>query len=268
VDTAVGGYRVTAFPALVDEGSTVGVRTFPDEAAQREATWAGTRRFLLLVLGSPEAAVERKLGNADRLALAAAPYATVADVLEDCVTAAVDVLLAEAGGPAWDDEGFRSLAAAVKPRLVEVATDVTVQAAGILAVARSVEQRAADLTAEALQPALTDIAVQVARLVGPGFVAAAGAARLRDLRRYLRAVEHRLDRLATTWSKDRTLMQRVQAVEAAYDDLRARRDGPEVTALRWRIEELRVSLFAQSLGTAEPVSEPRLLREIARLREA
>jgi ATP-dependent helicase HrpA len=63
-------------------------------------------------------------------------------------------------------------------------------------------------------------------------------------------------------------MQRVQAVEAAYDDLRARRDGPEVTALRWRIEELRVSLFAQSLGTAEPVSEPRLLREITRLREA
>ena len=268
VDTAVGGYRVTAFPALVDEGSTVGVRTFPDEAAQREAMWAGIRRLLLLVLGSPEAAVERKLGNADRLALAAAPYATVADVLEDCVTAAVDVLLAEAGGPAWDEEGFRSLAAAVKPRLVQVATDVTVQAAGILAVARSVEQRAADLTAEALQPALTDIAVQVARLVGPGFVAAAGAARLRDLRRYLRAVEHRLDRLATTWSKDRTLMQRVQAVEAAYDDLRARRDGPEVTALRWRIEELRVSLFAQSLGTAEPVSEPRLLREIARLREA
>jgi ATP-dependent helicase HrpA len=265
VDTAIGGYRVTAFPALVDEGSTVGVRTFPDAAAQREAMWAGTRRLVLLVLGSPVAAVERKLGHADRLALAAAPYATVAEVLDDCVTAAVDVLLAEAGGLAWDEEGFRSLAAAVKPRLVDVATDVTGQAAGILAAARYVEQRAADLTAEVLQPALTDIAVQVARLVGPGFVAAAGAARLPDLRRYLRAVEHRLDRLAKTWPKDRALMQRVQAVEAAYDDLRARRDGPEVAALRWRLEELRVSLFAQSLGTAEPVSEPRLLREIERL---
>jgi ATP-dependent helicase HrpA len=143
-----------------------------------------------------------------------------------------------------------------------------VQAAGILAAARSVEERAAGLTAEALQPALTDVAVQVARLVGPGFVSAAGAARLPDLRRYLRAVEHRLDRLAATWQKDRALMLRVQTVEAAYDDLRARRDGPEVAALRWRIEELRVSLFAQSLGAAQPVSEQRLLREIERLRAA
>jgi ATP-dependent helicase HrpA len=265
VDTAIGGYRVSAFPALVDEGATVGVRTFPDEAAQEEAMWAGTRRLLLLTGGSPVAAVQRKLRNADRLALAAAPYATVADVLDDAVTAALDVLLVEAGGPAWDEEGFRSLAAAVRARLVDVATDVTVQTADVLAAVRSVEERTADLTAEALQPALTDIAVQVARLVGPGFVTAAGAARLPDLRRYLRAVEHQLDRLPTTWQKDRVLMHRVSAIEAAYEELRARRDGAEVAALRWRIEELRVSLFAQSLGTAEPVSEQRLLREIRRL---
>jgi ATP-dependent helicase HrpA len=149
-----------------------------------------------------------------------------------------------------------------------VTTDVTRQAAGILAAARAVDARAADLTAEALQPALTDVAVQVARLVGPGFVTAAGARRLPDLRRYLRAVEHRLQRLPTIWQKDRVLLQRVQAVEAAYDDLRARRDGAEVAALRWRIEELRVSLFAQQLRTPEPVSEQRLLREIERLRAA
>ncbi len=268
VDTTVGGYRVTAYPALVDEGSSVAVRTSPDEASQRDAMWAGTRRLLLLTVGSPVAAVQRRLGNDARLALAAAPYATVAEVLDDCVAAAVDALLAEAGGPAWDEERFRALAAAVRSRLVEVATDVTVQAAGILAAARAVEERAAGLTADALQPSLTDIAVQVARLVGPGFVSAAGVDRLPDLRRYLRAVAHRLDRLPTTWSKDRALVQRVAVVESAYDDLRARRDGPEVAALRWRVEELRVSLFAQSVGTPEPVSEQRLLREIERLRAA
>jgi ATP-dependent helicase HrpA len=266
VDTAIGGYRVTAYPALVDEGTTVGVRTFPDAGSQAEAMWAGTRRLLLLELGSPVAAVQRRLRNADRLALASAPYATVAGVLDDCVTAALDELLAGAGGPAWDGAGFRALEAAVRAGLVDVATDVTRSAAEVLAAARTVDQRAAELTAEALQPALTDIAVQVARLVGPGFVATAGVRRLPDLRRYLRAVEHRLQRLPTTWQKDRALLQRVQAVEAAYDDLRARRDGAEVAALRWRIEELRVSLFAQHIGTPEPVSEQRLLREIERLR--
>ena len=266
VDAVVGGYRVTAHPALVDEGTTVGVRTFPDEAAQWDAMWAGSRRLLLLTVGSPVAAVQRRLPNDARLALAAAPYATAAEVLEDCVAAAVDALLAEGGGPAWDEEGFRALAAAVRSRLVGVATDITVQAAGILAEARTIEERASGMTAEALQPSLTDIAVQVARLVGPGFVSAAGASRLPDLRRYLRAVAHRLDRLPTTWQKDRALVRRVAVVESAYDDLRARQDGTEVAALRWRLEELRVSLFAQSVGTPEPVSEQRLLRDIERLR--
>jgi ATP-dependent helicase HrpA len=112
----VGGYRVPAHPALVDEGATVAVRTFPDVASQQAALWAGTRRLLLLTVGSPVAAVQRKLRNEDRLALAAAPYATVAEVLDDCATAAVDELLAGAGGPAWDEAGFRALAAAVKAR--------------------------------------------------------------------------------------------------------------------------------------------------------
>jgi ATP-dependent helicase HrpA len=268
VEATVGGYRVPAHPALVDEGGTVAVRTFPDVGSQQAAMWAGTRRLLLLTVGSPVSAVQRRLRNEDRLALAAAPYASVAEVLDDCATAAVDMLLAEGGGPAWDEAGFEALARSVRARLVDVTTDVTRQAAAILAAARTVDQRATELTADALQPALTDIAVQVARLVGPGFVTAAGVHRLPDLRRYLRAVEHRLQRLPQIWQKDHVLLQRVQAVESAYDDLRARRDGVEVAILRWRIEELRVSLFAQHLGTPEPVSEQRLLREIERLRAA
>jgi ATP-dependent helicase HrpA len=60
-------------------------------------------------------------------------------------------------------------------------------------------------------------------------------------------------------------MRRVNDVEDAYGRLAAARPRPEVAEIRWLIEELRVSLFAQTLGTARPVSEKRLLREIERL---
>jgi ATP-dependent helicase HrpA len=110
-----------------------------------------------------------------------------------------------------------------------------------------------------------DISVQVVRLVHPGFVSATGTARLGDLLRYLRAVSVRLDKLAKDPHRDRRIMQQAQAVEAAYDRLRSQRAGPEVAEVRWLLEELRVSLWAQSLGTAVPVSETRILREIQRL---
>ncbi|MBA2624134.1 MAG: ATP-dependent RNA helicase HrpA, partial [Acidimicrobiia bacterium] len=266
VETEVGGYPVTAYPALVDEGTSVGVRTFPDRAAQGLSMWEGTRRLLLLSVGSPVATVQRQSTNAVRLALASSPYATSAEVLDDCVVAALDSLLADAGGPVWDEEAFGELSRVVGKGLGDATLDVARRAGAILAGARRIEARSAAMNADVLQPALDDVALQVARLVGPGFVAAAGVGHLVGIERYLRAVEHRLDRLPTSWPRDRVLMERVQQVEQGYDHLRTSRSGAEVTELRWLLEELRVSLFAQTIGTAQPVSEKRVRQELERLR--
>jgi ATP-dependent helicase HrpA len=105
----------------------------------------------------------------------------------------------------------------------------------------------------------------VGALVGPGFVAAAGRRRLPDLRRYLAAAAYRLDRLAGDAARDAVRMGRVQAVQAELAGFLAglppgRREADEVRQLRWMVEELRVSLFAQSLGTPYPVSEQRIYR--------
>ena len=92
-------------------------------------------------------------------------------------------------------------------------------------------------------------------------------ARLRDVRRYLRAMEHRLERAATN-PRERVLQEQVDGVETAYADLleslpATRRAAADVTDIGWMVEELRVSLFAQSLGTAHPVSEKRVRTAIA-----
>jgi ATP-dependent helicase HrpA len=242
----------------------VAVRTFASAAEQHDAMWAGTRRLLLLGAGSPAADVQRRLRNDTKLALASAPFATVAEVVDDVVAAALDEVLADAGGPAWDEVGFAALQADVRKRLVPRAVEVAVGAGRVLAAARDVERRLSSLTAAALQPAATDISVQVARLVHPGFVSAAGTARLADVERYLAAVSVRLDKLARDPHRDRRLMQQVEGVEAAYERVRSG-GGPEAADVRWLIEELRVGLWAQTLGTAVPVSEARVRREIDRL---
>ena len=96
-------WSVAAYPALVDEGDSVGLRVLPTEAEQALAMWAGTRRLLLLQLGSPLRTLDRSLTNASKLAIAASGHVTASEVYIDAATAAVDQLLLEAGGPVWDE---------------------------------------------------------------------------------------------------------------------------------------------------------------------
>ena len=113
---------------------------------------------------------------------------------------------------------------------------------------------------------------QLDRLLPPGFVTATGRAHLPDLTRYLTAIRRRLDRLPYGIDADRERMQRVHAVEHAYDELAqslppARRAADDVRDVARQIEELRVSLWAQQLGTPRPVSEQRIYRAIDALRD-
>jgi len=163
-------------------------------------------------------------------------------------------------------EGWQALQSFVRRRLVDTTFGTAAAAASVLAGAARVDQRLAGLTASIVQPALTDIAVQVAGLVAPGFVVSAGVDRLADLERYLAAVDRRLDRLSRGPQRDQALMHRVATVQEAYHELLRARPEVDASGVRWAIEELRVSLFAQSLRTKEPVSEKRILDEIRRLR--
>jgi ATP-dependent helicase HrpA len=133
-----------------------------------------------------------------------------------------------------------------------------------------VELRLGRATAPALRPAVEDLRAQLARLVHPGFVSATGSRRLADALRYLGAMERRLERLTEAPGRDRDLMLRVQRLEDEYERLLAQWPPGElpveVEHIHWMLEELRVSFWAQSLGTAYAVSEQRILREISRAR--
>jgi ATP-dependent helicase HrpA len=123
-------------------------------------------------------------------------------------------------------------------------------------------------TSLAMLATLRDITAQAEALIHDGFAAATPPRRLPHLVRYLRAAFHRLEKARSNPSRDGELARRVQAVDEALWQARARYEsGPrddvraaEVIEARWLIEELRVSLFAQQLGTDGTVSEQRILR--------
>jgi len=261
------GGLVRGWPALVDEGDSVGVRVLGSEDEQVAAMWRGTRRLLLLGLPSPRRAAERGLDNRARLALARAPHPSLADLLEDCAGCAVDHLMTERGGPAWDRVGFEALLAGVRAGFEAQLRTVLAGVVRILAAVREVDAGLAARVPAAAEPAVADVREQLVALVHPGFVTGTGAARLPDLPRYLSAAAQRLEQAAADPARDRARMAEVAYVREQYDARvtalgRGRPLPPALVEVRWMIEELRVSLFAQALGTRLPVSETRVLRAL------
>ncbi len=262
---------VVAYPALADAGATVDVRLFETQTAARSAMWAGTRRLILLGAPSPVKSIADRLSTPAKLALSHNPHGSVAAMFADCVNCAADYLMAQAGGPARDREGFERLSAAVRSGLHEVTADVVTHVESALRLAHAVQAHLEDSRADAIQPAVADMRAELSGLIHPGFVTATGYRRLPQLTRYLRGIERRLDKLPENPARDAANMAVAQRVEQAYrqavaDLPPARRNDPDVTEVRWMLEELRVSLFAQTLGTRGSVSENRILTALDRLR--
>ncbi|MGW5669576.1 ATP-dependent RNA helicase HrpA [Micromonospora sp. NPDC003776] len=265
IEQVRAGYAVTAYPALVDEGATVGVKVFDSPAEQEAAHWAGTRRLLRLTVPSPAKFLQGRLSNEAKLALSRNPHGGVPALIEDAAGAAIDKLMADAGGPAWDAEGFAALRDRVRADLVDTVVEMMNRARQVLAAGYAVEQRLGATRNLAVVAALADIRNQLTGLVHAGFITEAGYARLPDLLRYLTAIERRLDRLPGNPQRDKQQQDRIAVVQREYQDMLAalppaKRQSAAVRQIRWMIEELRVNVFAQALGTPYPVSEQRIYR--------
>jgi len=262
-----GGLTVAGFPALVDEGTSVSVRLQETEADQTDAMWLGTRRLLLLTMPSVIDVVQRNLSNQAKMTLANNPHRNVPDLLDDCVAAAVDALMREHGAPVWDAESFERLRDTVRADLADTVLDILGQVEQILVAARAVDKQISRASSPALLPALTDVRGQLEDLVHQGFVTETGAGRLPDLVRYLRGIEQRLDKVATNLARDRQATYTIQTLTDEYRHRLAavppgKQPSQALREIRWMLEELRVSLFAQTLGTAYPISEKRIRKAL------
>lgn len=269
VDTKVAGGVVRGYPAIVDEGATVALRieTTPDAAAR--ATKAGVRRLVLLAVASPSAYVLEHLTSAEKLALAASPYPSAKALIEDCRVAVADAVIARTApdGIVRTRAGFEAVRDAFSAAVVDELFQTVSLAARILTGARDVERAMRDANSLTLLGALNDVKGQLAGLVFPGFASRTGTARLAQLPRYLRGSLDRVRTLADNPGRDRQRMTEFERAATLFAEaggvVPLADDAPApLEHARWLLEEYRVSLFAQSLGTAEPVSLQRIQKSL------
>ncbi|MEU1151093.1 ATP-dependent RNA helicase HrpA [Streptomyces sp. NPDC005863] len=267
-ETRRAGQPVKAYPALVDDGDTVSVRLFDTEAEQLQAMWRGTRRLILRNIPvNPAKFASDKLSNQQKLALSANPHGSMQALFDDCAMAAADQLIADFGGPVWDEESYRKLFDKVRAEIVDTTVRAVGQVQQVLAAWQACERRLKSAKSPALLANLADVREQLNSLIKPGFVTETGLRRLADLMRYMVAADRRLQQMPANVQRDTARMEKVREMRDEYlwllEQMPQGRPVPqEVLDIRWMIEELRVSYFAHALGTAYPVSDKRIVKAI------
>lgn len=269
-DTATwtrAGHEVEAYPGLVDEGSAVGLQVF-GSADERDARHRlGVVRLLLLALGdAPVKGVVAGLSNADKLGLSGTPYPSTPALIADCLRAVV-VDAVDGRAPVRTRSAYDDLLATLRSTAPDAVRGTVADLLRVLEAWREVDRLLSGRADLPLLPALTDLQGQLGRLVHDGFVGGAGAARLRRYRTYLMAMRERRTALdnggPAALAKDRQRMDLVQPMQEAWLDRvgalpEGRPPGEGLRAIRWMLEEYRVSLWAQQLGVDGPVSDVRL----------
>lgn len=263
VQRVIATQAVNGYPALVDEGSSVGLRIFPTEAEQLHAQRRGIIRLLQLQVPSPVRYVSEHLSHKEKIVFTQNPHGSIDELIRDCTVAALDHLVPHT--PIFTHAEYSELYEHVRAELIETVFDVTKLVAEILSEATALKKAIKKATSLTTMHAVSDVKAQMENLVYPGFVAKTGYDQLVHIPRYLKAAQVRLTKLGPNLHRDNQLMLTVQDLEDSYDN--AVKSLPAGTivpdALRrvnWMIEELRVSFFAQELGTAYTVSEKRIAK--------
>lgn len=269
VDSRVAGGIVRGYPALVDDGASVSLRleATPDGAAR--ASRAGIRRLVLLAVPSPVSYVLDHLTATEKLALTTSPYASAKALVEDARVAVADAVITRIvpDGIVRDRAGFERLRDAFSAAVTDDLFAATSLVARILLAAREVERGMKKQNSLTLLGALGDVRAQLDGLIFPGFVSRTGLARLAHLPRYLAGTTERLAQLSDQPGRDRQRMTEYERAATVFAEaggtIPAAADAPGgVVHARWLLEEFRISLFAQRLGTAEAVSAQRIAKAL------
>ncbi|NHH89033.1 MULTISPECIES: ATP-dependent RNA helicase HrpA [unclassified Pseudoalteromonas] len=261
-----GQYEIKAFPALVDKKDSAAVELFDNEHKAQQAHQQGLRRLVLLNVPSPIKYLQQNLPNKSKLGLYFNPFGKVNDLIDDCIAAAVDSLLTKYGNIRTAD-AFVKAKEQIRGELGDTVVEIATQVEQVLSIAHGLNKRMKGRVDLTMITAHGDIKSQLQSLVFKGFVSQHGAAKMTDLIRYLKAIERRLEKLPVDPNRDRLCVLELEKVAEQYQKLANKipKGMPipeEISAIFWMQQELRVSLFAQTLGTPYPVSAKRVLNAI------
>ncbi|MFV3403164.1 ATP-dependent RNA helicase HrpA [Pseudomonas sp. NY15463] len=263
----IAGLSMTVYPALVEESGSVREGRFSTQAEAEFQHRRALQRLLLQQLAEPAKFLRGKLPGLTELGLLYRELGRVEALVEDILLASLDSCVLEGEDPLpRDGAGLASLAERKRGSWTEHAERLARQTLDVLKLWHGLQKRFKGKIDLSQAVALNDIKQQLANLVYPGFVRETPGAWFKELPRYLKAVELRLEKLGSQVQKDRVWSSELANCWAQY---KARADkhaqegkrDEQLTLYRWLLEEYRVSLFAQQLGTKVPVSDKRLSKQ-------
>ncbi|MCV2885363.1 ATP-dependent RNA helicase HrpA [Aestuariibacter sp. AA17] len=266
-----GGFEVKAFPALVAESASVGIKLFDHPEKARNAHQIGLRELVKLNIPSPVKYLQEKLPNKAKLGLYFNPFGKIQDLINDCINCGVDALiqefqLARQSDVRQEDE-FMALRDVVREHINEKVLIIASSVEKGLTTAHGVQKKLKGNVPLTMINAHGDIKQHLNSLVYSDFVSDIGEARLEHWNRYIEGIARRLEKLPIDPAKDRMHQMTVEKVQAQYEavcnKLPVGAQMPDsLKEIRWMIEELRVSLFAQQLGTSIPISAKRITNHL------
>ncbi len=255
VEVNTQGVQMKGYPALVEETGTVSLRLFATEEAANGAMHNGLRLLYKKRLSKELKYLIKNLPGIDVLCLRFASIGK-SDVLKhDIVDACVDMALINDRPYPRTREDFMVNLDRHKNDLVTHANTICEQLAKAFETYREVSKRMSGSVSLSWVEAVADIKDQIAHLVYPGFVVKTPVERLRRLPVYFKAIDKRLDGLDREPDRDR---RRRAEIIPVWERIKETGTNAEISHIRWLLEELRVSIYAQELGTSDKVSVGRL----------
>jgi ATP-dependent RNA helicase HrpA len=273
LDTEQG--TLVAYPALVDEKNSVALRVFPDKAAALRSHTAGLRRLLMLRLSGELRYLGDRLQNFEHMALLYAPIGNPSELRDQILSRIVERTFLEESDLPRDAESFEQRIEQHWSLTASIADTVCVVTQSILTHANRL-RAALDRAPSSWQKTTSDLLSQLDALLTPNFLRDTPWLWLQHFPRYLAAMEHRLHKLADggaiALDDDQRKLTDIHRCQQAYDAAQTTletRDAndPELERFYWMIQEYRVQVFAQQLGTSLPVSPQRLEAQWEKVRK-
>ncbi len=269
-----GGIGLQGYPALVDEGESVSIRLIDAEANAGHLHKAGLRRLIILSMAKEMRYLRKNLRHLDQLRLYYAKVppptqeereAPLPDLEDELVSLIIDRCFLQGRPEIRDETTFHQRLDACSGSLMSQANETCEQLLDIMQPYQQVRQALNGITQKNWLDAVSDMRMQLDRLVYRGFMAEVPAPRLLAYPRYLAALLKRIEKLPHAAARDRQRMQEIAEIQQRWSawEGQCRAEGridERVDEIRWQLEELRISLFAQELGTAFPISVKRVER--------
>ncbi len=269
-EQSMAGFKVQAFPALVAKGNTVDIELVDETDKAHQLHRQGVNVLVKNAMPSPLNYLQDKLPNKAKLGLYFNPFGQIKALIDDCIMAGIDDLVGQFCATHKTDirerEAFTACVDWVRGHINDVVLDIAQQAEQGLTLAHQCQKKMKGNVPLTMVSALGECKAHLNQLVFPGFVSDIGRVRLNDWNRYIKGLARRLEKLPVDPNRDRMQQVTIEKVTTAWEKVLSKYPATQRPAalleVRWMIEELRVSLFAQQLGTAYPISAKRILTRL------